>query len=313
MSWQWTITKRWPKAFPCNSNTQHPSVWHSRATPLRNRSNQTTRKLRNSVTWQICVTRNWCVPMLCDKNVAWQYARHICMNLWQGSAALSCKSIFLNKWQDSCVTESHEKSTTTCTYSDMKESFDGLVVSSATVGHGYRIHATLPQVRILVLHQAFNERIGFFHSCVHHLHNKTSTLEHIIDADQTIWPKTTSRIPTNIFLFTLSQAKGEWTGLVLASLPVSSWLTSFFSLNSVSGNGIERNKETTSNQHEKWLQLLADYGPRYNICTLHMLVESISFKISRLFTDNNIKRPLAKWVQNVSELQPSLIVAFPPP
>ena len=250
MSWQWTITERWPKAFPCNSNTQHPSVWHSRATPLRNRSNQTTRKLRNSVTWQICVTRNWYVPMLCDKNVAWQYARHICMNLWQGSAALSCKSIFLNKWQDSCVTASHEKSTTTCTYSDMKESFDGLVVSSATVGHGYCIHATLPQVRILVLHQAFNERIGFFHSCVHHLHDKTSTLEHIIDADQTVWPKTTPRIPTDIFLFTLSQAKGEWTGLVLASLPVSSWFTSFFSLNSVSGNGIEQNKETTSNQHE---------------------------------------------------------------
>ena len=93
------------------------------------------------------------------------------------------------------MTASHEKSTTTCTYSDMKESFDGLVVSSATVGHGYCIHATLPQVRILVLHQAFNERIGFFHSCVHHLHNKTSTLEHIIDADQTIWPKNHSNDP----------------------------------------------------------------------------------------------------------------------
>ena len=108
-----------------------------------------------------------------------------------------------------CVTASHEKSTTTCTYSDMKESFDGLVVSSATVGHGYCIHATLPQVRILVLHQAFNERIGFFHSCVHHLHNKTSTLEHIIDADQTIWPKTTPMIQTNIFRCTPSQAKDE--------------------------------------------------------------------------------------------------------
>ena len=58
--------------------------------------------------------------------------------------------------QGSCVTASHEKSTTTCTYSDMKESFDGLVVSSATVSHGYCIHATLPQVRVLVLHQAFN-------------------------------------------------------------------------------------------------------------------------------------------------------------
>ena len=250
MSWQWTITERWPKAFPCNSKTQHPSVWHSRVTPLRNRSNQTTRKLRNSVTWQICVTRNWCVPMLCDKNVAWQYARHICMNLWQGRAALLCKSTFLNKWQGSCVTASHGKSTTTCTYSDMKESFDGLVVSSATVGHGYCIHATLPQVRILVLHQAFNERIGFFHSCVHHLHNKTSTLEHIIDVDQTIWPKTTPMIQTNIFRCTPSQAKDEWTGLVLASLPVSSWFSSFLSLNSVSGNGIEWNKETTYYQNE---------------------------------------------------------------
>merc|ERR1719206_1517075 len=50
----------------------------------------------------------------------------------------------------------------------MKQLPDSLVVASAAVGHGDRVHSTSPQDRILVPSQTFDQGVGLLQPAVHH-------------------------------------------------------------------------------------------------------------------------------------------------
>lgn len=68
----------------------------------------------------------------------------------------------------------------------MQESLDGLVVASATVCHGYCVHAALSEVVVFILHQALDECVSFLHAGVHHLQN-TWTIINAIQFTDNLW------------------------------------------------------------------------------------------------------------------------------